>query len=44
MIYFSLVLIEMGLLTNDKPNLKQATDGCTGIPNVAGDELGLPNK
>lgn len=31
--------IEMGLLTNDKPNLKQATDGCTGIPNVAGDEL-----
>ena len=31
--------IEMGLLTNDKPNLPQATDGCTDIPNVGGDEL-----
>jgi hypothetical protein len=31
--------IEMGLLTNDKPDLKQATDGCTGIPNVGGDDL-----
>jgi len=31
--------IKMGLLMNKKPDLTQATDGCTGIPKVGKDDL-----